>query len=152
MHAKDLARNFRTFHVMIPWGDDMAFINAAKQFENMDKIIKDVNDRETGVTLRYSTLSEYFSAVHSTASQVCRLTFTMDVLFLFLANHTHAPSENLLQRRLLFDFLYGPRTFSPTPITQTGIGQVIFLHLLLLLEKRISCQPKLDFNNCIRAL
>jgi len=69
LHAKDLARSFRTHHVLVPWGDDFSFQNAAKQFDNMDKIIKDVNERETGVSIRYSTLSEYFNAVHSTAAQ-----------------------------------------------------------------------------------
>jgi len=42
---------------------------ASKQFDNMDKIIKDINERETGVTVRYSSLSEYFAAVHSSAAQ-----------------------------------------------------------------------------------
>jgi len=40
-YAKDLARSFRTHHVLVPWGDDLTFASgASKQFDNMDKIIK----------------------------------------------------------------------------------------------------------------
>jgi hypothetical protein len=53
---------------MIPWGDDLTFADATKQFDNMDKIVKDVNEREQGITLRYSTAYEYFAQVHQAAA------------------------------------------------------------------------------------
>ena len=59
--------------VMIPFGDDMKFQNADKQFSNMDRLIKGVNERfgELGVHMRYGTLADYIAVV-STADAALR--------------------------------------------------------------------------------
>ena len=61
------SRAYRTKHVLVPFGDDFKFQDAEKQFSNMDQIISHVNEKTDGdyegVTLRYSTLSDYFEAV-----------------------------------------------------------------------------------------
>jgi epididymis-specific alpha-mannosidase len=48
-------------------GDDFDHTQAVWDFENMDKIISYVNQNSSyyGVTLQYSTLGEYFAAVHA---------------------------------------------------------------------------------------
>jgi hypothetical protein len=68
---------YRTSHLLVPFGDDFKFRNAAHQFQNMDALVTyfaqhnglgggDGGERVDGVEgieLRYSTLSEYFTAV-----------------------------------------------------------------------------------------
>jgi hypothetical protein len=55
-----------TNHLLVTFGDDFKFKNAALQFRNMDLLINAINKNTgLGVHIRYSTLSEYFSAVHS---------------------------------------------------------------------------------------
>ncbi|KAK6493802.1 epididymis-specific alpha-mannosidase [Huso huso] len=74
LYAKTMADNikeraawFRTNHVLWPWGCDKQFFNSSVQFENMDPLMDHINRHsdELGVTVQYSTLSEYFQAVHN---------------------------------------------------------------------------------------
>ena len=48
--------------ILVPFGDDMKFQNAHKQYANMDKLIAHVNERfnDLNVHVRYGTLDEYF--------------------------------------------------------------------------------------------
>jgi hypothetical protein len=65
---KRRASAYKTKHLLVTFGDDFKFKNAALQFQNMDLIIKNINSNQgLGVHIRYSTLSEYFQAVHSDA-------------------------------------------------------------------------------------
>lgn len=60
------SRYFLTPNVFIPFGDDFRFVNATLQFQNMDRIVSYVQehpDQYKGMTLRYSTPDEYYSAV-----------------------------------------------------------------------------------------
>ena len=58
---------FMTDHVLVPFGNDFAFQNATEDFASMDEIVDAVNSNSTtyGLTIRYSTLSEYMDAVLS---------------------------------------------------------------------------------------
>ncbi|XP_042368296.1 LOW QUALITY PROTEIN: epididymis-specific alpha-mannosidase-like [Plectropomus leopardus] len=72
-YAKTMVKNikhraawFRTNHVLWPWGCDKQFYNSSVQFNNMDPLMKYINQnsKEFGVTVQYATLSEYFKAIH----------------------------------------------------------------------------------------
>ncbi|XP_008285640.1 epididymis-specific alpha-mannosidase isoform X2 [Stegastes partitus] len=65
-NIKQRAAWFRTNHVLWPWGCDKQFYNSSVQFNNMDPLMKYINQnsKEFGVTLQYATLSEYFQAIH----------------------------------------------------------------------------------------
>lgn len=70
MFAREMLRRrnaYRTNHLLVAWGDDFKFKNAAAQFSNMDRILAEIQKHPTryGITLRYSTLSDYFDAMHS---------------------------------------------------------------------------------------
>eukprot|EP00937_MAST-01D_sp_MAST-1D-sp2_P006380 g6380.t1 len=56
--------------ILVPFGDDMKFQNAHKQFSNMDRLIARVNARfgQLGVHVRYSTLGEYFALLRGSAA------------------------------------------------------------------------------------
>ena len=67
---RNRARAYRTSHILVPFGDDFKFQNAARQFENMDALVKHINTGGVGggpafpgFRIRYSTLGEYFDAV-----------------------------------------------------------------------------------------
>eukprot|EP00002_Diphylleia_rotans_P037925 TRINITY_DN853_c0_g1_i6.p1 TRINITY_DN853_c0_g1~~TRINITY_DN853_c0_g1_i6.p1 ORF type:complete len:935 (-),score=209.41 TRINITY_DN853_c0_g1_i6:77-2881(-) len=59
---------FLTNQLLIPFGDDFKFQQTEFQFSNMDKLMQYINSHsaEYGVELRYSTLAEFFTALHST--------------------------------------------------------------------------------------
>lgn len=61
---------YRTPHLLVPFGDDFKFKNAANQFQNMDALVRHINSNSNrfGATIKYSTLSEYFAEVRSWAS------------------------------------------------------------------------------------
>lgn len=72
-YAKTMVENiklraswFRTNHVLWPWGCDKQFYNSSVQFNNMDPLMKYINQnsKDFGVTVQYATLSEYFQAIH----------------------------------------------------------------------------------------
>lgn len=67
-NIKQRAAWFRTNHVLWPWGCDKQFYNSSVQFNNMDPLMKYINQnsKEFGVTVQYATLSEYFRAVYQT--------------------------------------------------------------------------------------
>jgi hypothetical protein len=45
---------FGNWRIQVPFGDDMKFQNAHKQYANMDKLIKAVNGRpELGINLKF---------------------------------------------------------------------------------------------------
>ncbi|KAH9260208.1 hypothetical protein BASA81_001377 [Batrachochytrium salamandrivorans] len=81
-YAKEVSRSFRTHHVMIPWGDDMRFRDAEKQFGNMDKILAEVATENPSVRIQYSTASEYFEHLQrsATSSSLRFPTFAGDFL------------------------------------------------------------------------
>jgi alpha-mannosidase II len=63
-------RAYMTNHLLVPFGDDFKFKNAARQFSSMGNVIEALNRRtELKIHARYSTLSEYFSAVHDEATK-----------------------------------------------------------------------------------
>ena len=61
---------FKTDQLLLPFGGDFSFKIAEAQFSIMDAIIKYINANSStyNLTLRYSTLSEYFNAVRSTST------------------------------------------------------------------------------------
>ncbi|XP_068164204.1 epididymis-specific alpha-mannosidase isoform X2 [Antennarius striatus] len=65
-NIKQRAAWFRTNHVLWPWGCDKQFYNASVQFNNMDPLMKYINQnsKDFGVTVQYATLGEYFQAVY----------------------------------------------------------------------------------------
>ncbi|KAK2863076.1 hypothetical protein Q5P01_002609 [Channa striata] len=65
-NIKQRAEWFRTNHVLWPWGCDKQFYNSSVQFNNMDPLMKYINQNsnEFGVTVQYATLSEYFQAIY----------------------------------------------------------------------------------------
>ena len=61
---KNRARAYKSSHLLVPFGDDFKFRNSAVQWSNMDQVVKHINEEGTyGITIRYSTVSEYFAAV-----------------------------------------------------------------------------------------
>ncbi|XP_029310371.1 LOW QUALITY PROTEIN: epididymis-specific alpha-mannosidase-like [Cottoperca gobio] len=65
-NIKQRAAWFKTNHVLWPWGCDKQFYNSSVQFNNMDPLMKYINQnsKEFGVTVQYATLSEYFQAIY----------------------------------------------------------------------------------------
>ncbi|XP_074518332.1 epididymis-specific alpha-mannosidase [Halichoeres trimaculatus] len=65
-NIKQRAAWFRTNHVLWPWGCDKQFYNSSVQFNNMDPLMKYINQnsKEFGVTVQYATVSEYFKAIY----------------------------------------------------------------------------------------
>ncbi|TKS92921.1 Epididymis-specific alpha-mannosidase [Collichthys lucidus] len=65
-NIKQRAAWFRTNHVLWPWGCDKQFYNSSVQFNNMDPLMKYINEnsKDLGVMVQYATLGEYFQAVY----------------------------------------------------------------------------------------
>ncbi|XP_028331106.1 epididymis-specific alpha-mannosidase [Gouania willdenowi] len=65
-NIKQRAEWFRSRHVLWPWGCDKQFYNSSVQFNNMDPLMKYINEHseDFGVTVQYATLSEYFKAIN----------------------------------------------------------------------------------------
>ncbi|KAH8283709.1 hypothetical protein KR018_012608 [Drosophila ironensis] len=66
-YATRLASFYRSNHIMVPMGDDFQYQNAYKNYKNMDKLIKYVNERQTSgskFNIFYSTASCYVNAMH----------------------------------------------------------------------------------------
>ncbi|XP_060887004.1 epididymis-specific alpha-mannosidase [Labrus mixtus] len=80
-NIKERAAWFRTKHVLWPWGCDKQFYNSSVQFNNMDPLMKYINQnsKEFGVTVQYATLSEYFKAIYQ-SNQVWDLRGSEDFL------------------------------------------------------------------------
>uniref|UniRef100_A0A8C8VKA8 Alpha-mannosidase n=1 Tax=Pelusios castaneus TaxID=367368 RepID=A0A8C8VKA8_9SAUR len=66
-NIKKRAAWFQTPDVLWPWGCDKQFFNASVQYANMDPLLDYINKHadEFGVTVQYSTLSDYFQAVYN---------------------------------------------------------------------------------------
>ena len=62
------AAAYRTHNVLMMFGDDFRFQQAEKQFVNIEKLMRYINEKEKGITIRFSTPSEYFDAVHAAAA------------------------------------------------------------------------------------
>lgn len=63
-YIQEQAAHRRENHLILPWGCDFTFANARLNYDQMDKIIKFVNEyNKVNVTLRYSTPSEYLDAL-----------------------------------------------------------------------------------------
>jgi hypothetical protein len=60
-----MADHYRTDHLLVPFGDDFNYLNAQKIFLNVDKLIKNFNERYDDVELFYSTPNQYLDAVHA---------------------------------------------------------------------------------------
>lgn len=56
---------YRTNHIAIPFGCDFHYQDAKQTFKSIDRMIKYINSKYTNVTLKYSTPSEYLSAVYA---------------------------------------------------------------------------------------
>ncbi|KAG8591384.1 hypothetical protein GDO81_000154 [Engystomops pustulosus] len=71
-YAKTMVENirmraawFRSNDVLWPWGCDKQFFNSSVQFNNMDLLLEYINSKpEFGVTVRYSTLGDYFQSIY----------------------------------------------------------------------------------------
>ncbi|BFF95147.1 lysosomal alpha-mannosidase-like [Drosophila madeirensis] len=66
-YVSNVAKYYRSNHIMIPMGDDFQYEDAQVNFKNMDKLIKYVNARQAdGSTynLFYSTPACYLNSVH----------------------------------------------------------------------------------------
>lgn len=57
---KSRADSYRTDVLLIPWGDDFKFRNAAKQYKSMDLLISFINENYPDTKIKYSTVSNYF--------------------------------------------------------------------------------------------
>ncbi|OCT99309.1 epididymis-specific alpha-mannosidase isoform X2 [Xenopus laevis] len=65
-NIRERAAWFRSSDVLWPWGCDKQFFNASVQFNNMDQLIHYINKhQEFGVTVKYSTLGEYFRNLYN---------------------------------------------------------------------------------------
>jgi hypothetical protein len=60
-----MAKHFRTNHLLVPFGQDFAYLNAQKSFKNLDKLIKHMNAKYPDMNLFYSTPYEYIDAIHA---------------------------------------------------------------------------------------
>ena len=58
-------------NLLITWGCDFTFLSAPVSYDNMDKLIKYVNDNEDrfGVHVQYAVFSDYIKAVHKHKKQ-----------------------------------------------------------------------------------
>lgn len=64
-----MALHYRSSNLMHTLGEDFNFINGNMWFKNFDKLLKYINDRssELGITIKYSTPSEYIAAIQKEA-------------------------------------------------------------------------------------
>eukprot|EP01133_Synstelium_polycarpum_P013629 gene13629-16045_t len=61
---KERAALYRHHNVLIPFGDDFRYQDAALEFDNMDILVAHINANKTfGVNIKYATLVEYFDQV-----------------------------------------------------------------------------------------
>ena len=59
-----MAEHYKTNHLFVPFGDDFNFMDAKRNFINIDRIISYMNYRYKDVNLFYSTPYDYIDAVH----------------------------------------------------------------------------------------
>jgi len=63
---KNISAHYRSI-VMLPWGTDFHFVDAAAQFGNMSRLLEYINTHTAkyGVHIRFSTLAEYFNDLNA---------------------------------------------------------------------------------------
>eukprot|EP01117_Protostelium_nocturnum_P002404 TRINITY_DN1308_c0_g1_i1.p1 TRINITY_DN1308_c0_g1~~TRINITY_DN1308_c0_g1_i1.p1 ORF type:complete len:1186 (+),score=397.13 TRINITY_DN1308_c0_g1_i1:18-3575(+) len=67
---KNRARAYRTKSLLVTWGDDFKFKNTRAQFDNMDQLVKHINQHpEMGVKIQYSTPSTWFDELKQNAAK-----------------------------------------------------------------------------------
>ncbi|KAL6071637.1 Alpha-mannosidase 2, variant 2 [Balamuthia mandrillaris] len=66
-HLRERASQYSTDNILFLWGDDFRFVQPSKCFENMDRLMTFINERQNlyGFHLQYSTISAYFRAVEA---------------------------------------------------------------------------------------
>eukprot|EP00760_Papus_ankaliazontas_P032647 PhM_4_TR5922/c0_g1_i1/m.11492/K12311/MAN2B1, LAMAN; lysosomal alpha-mannosidase len=66
LYIRNRAVNFRSNHVLVPWGCDFNFENAATNFQLMDSLMAEINGnyKKYGMALFYSTPHEYISTLN----------------------------------------------------------------------------------------
>ncbi|XP_017155089.2 lysosomal alpha-mannosidase-like isoform X2 [Drosophila miranda] len=65
-YLEGLETHYRSYHIMVPMGDDFHYENAHKNYKNMDKLIKYVNSLQFRYNVFYSTPSCYLQSLHQT--------------------------------------------------------------------------------------
>ena len=65
---RDRAKVYQTHNILMMFGDDFRFVHAEKQFVNIEKLMRYINEKEKGISIKFSTPSEYFDAVHAAAA------------------------------------------------------------------------------------
>lgn len=59
-----MANHYRTVNLLHTLGEDFQYTNSRMWYKNVDKLIKYINDRpDFGVTVKYSTPSDYIEAI-----------------------------------------------------------------------------------------
>ena len=98
--------------ILVPFGDDMKFQNANKQYSNMDRLMAEINANASyGVNVRYGTLSEYFATINSNSKDWP--TFTSDFFPLGTNNNVYTSQ---IQPTKDGDTEYWSGTFSTRPL------------------------------------
>ena len=61
---------YKTNQLLVPFGNDFAFVNASHDFQKMEEIVRHVNSNSDiyGLSMKFSTLDEYFSSVLSSGA------------------------------------------------------------------------------------
>ncbi|GBG27383.1 Alpha-mannosidase [Hondaea fermentalgiana] len=96
------AISYRTHHLFVPFGDTMRFIEADKQFTNMEKLMGFINKNIRDVQIRFSTASEYLRSVRETAA-VTALEFPQYIGDFFpYADHKDSYWSGLFSTRMRF--------------------------------------------------
>ena len=58
------AEHYKTDHLFLPFGDDFNFMDALKMFRNIDKLIKNMNEKYDDIEMFYSTPNNYIDAIY----------------------------------------------------------------------------------------
>jgi lysosomal alpha-mannosidase len=66
-YIRDIAPSFLTNHVFVTMGCDFNYMNADRNFKNIDKLIDYVNHGDYNMTLFYSTPNEYLDVMKNEA-------------------------------------------------------------------------------------
>lgn len=68
-YFKSMANHYRTTNLLHTLGEDFQYTNSRMWFKNVDKLLNYINSRpEFGVTVKYSTPSDYIKAIRSEAA------------------------------------------------------------------------------------
>lgn len=96
------AASYRTHHLFVPFGDTTRFIEADKQYTNMEKLMVFINRNIPDVQIRFSTPTEYLRSVRETAA-VTALEFPQYVGDFFpYADHKDSYWSGLFSSRMKF--------------------------------------------------